>query len=83
MKSTPRRARKFSLEDKVLSGVAVNCFKSNLTKFEQTEIINYKNVYYTGDLKVKSDIFTNDSLYYNAIINDHIAYKFQILEKLG
>ncbi|XP_034446884.1 dual specificity tyrosine-phosphorylation-regulated kinase 4-like [Hippoglossus hippoglossus] len=67
-------------------------FKEYLTKYEQKEIKDYTQVWYIGKQAKKIDasqIRPSNSGYdtkegiYSAIINDHLAYRYQILEVLG
>jgi hypothetical protein len=63
----------------------------NLTKYETSEIKDYKNVYYVGVIDNK--VNTNSSLqndgfddlngYYNGGVKDHIGYRYEILNILG
>jgi dual specificity tyrosine-phosphorylation-regulated kinase 2/3/4 len=69
--------------------------KDELTEFEKTEIFDYKSIYYVGDINVKFNkhIFFKDYLDDNNIfrqddryvirLNDHISYRYKILDNLG
>ena len=73
----------------------LNYIKNYLTEFEKTEILNYKYIYYVGDLNVKfnTHITYNDYLKNNNLfrsnnrfiirINDHISYRYKIVNSLG
>lgn len=58
-----------------------------LTDHEQTEILEYQNVYYAGDelskLKNTNKKFDDEKGNYRVIIGDHIAYRYEIIERLG
>ena len=67
----------------------------DLTEFEKREILNYKYIYYIGDINVKTNkniiyqdyldymnIFGNNDRFV-IIINDHISYRYKILDCLG
>ena len=69
--------------------------KDELTEFEKTEILNYKYIYYIGDINVKTNkniiyqdyldymnIFGNDNRFV-ITIKDHISYRYKILDCLG
>ncbi|XP_053281277.1 dual specificity tyrosine-phosphorylation-regulated kinase 4 [Pleuronectes platessa] len=67
-------------------------FKKYLTNYEQKEIKDYKQVWYIGKQAKKIDASkirpsnsgydTKDGIY-SAIVNDHLAYCYQILEVVG
>jgi dual specificity tyrosine-phosphorylation-regulated kinase 2/3/4 len=69
--------------------------KNELTEFEKNEIYNYKYIYYVGDINIKfnKNICYQDYLDTNNIfgtddrfvirINDHISYRYKILDVLG
>jgi len=64
-----------------------------LTDFEKTEIEEYDHVYYLSenDTKIKptklerlvNNGFDDDEGYYRVKKNDHIAYRFQLIEVIG
>jgi serine/threonine protein kinase len=69
--------------------------KDALTEFEKTEILNYKTIYYLGDINIKinknicyqdylddNNIFGKDTRYVIRI-NDHISYRYKIIDNLG
>ena len=69
--------------------------KDELTEFEKTEILDYKYIYYVGDMNVKinkhiiyknyldnKNMFSNNNRFVIRI-NDHISYRYKILESLG
>ncbi|AWP08955.1 putative dual specificity tyrosine-phosphorylation-regulated kinase 4-like isoform 2 [Scophthalmus maximus] len=58
-------------------------FKSCLTKHELGEIRDYKEVWYWGNKANKIKTSQTQNGCYTAIINDHLAYRFQILEVIG
>ncbi|XP_019944422.2 dual specificity tyrosine-phosphorylation-regulated kinase 4-like [Paralichthys olivaceus] len=66
-------------------------FKKHLTKYEQKEILDYQQVWHIGKQATKIDPRTHqfNSGYdtkkgiYRVVINDHLAYRYQILEVLG
>ncbi|XP_035496553.1 dual specificity tyrosine-phosphorylation-regulated kinase 4-like isoform X2 [Scophthalmus maximus] len=70
----------------VSPGAVVRKFKAFLTAHELQEINNYKEVWYWGQNahKIKSSERqdTKDGGY-SAIIDDHLAYRFQILDVIG
>ena len=66
-------------------------FLSNLTKFEQAEILDYPEIYYLGmnSSKIRGDIneenfgFDDERSDYKLITGDHIAYRYEIQNILG
>eukprot|EP01024_Parvocaulis_polyphysoides_P033005 TRINITY_DN29459_c2_g1_i1.p1 TRINITY_DN29459_c2_g1~~TRINITY_DN29459_c2_g1_i1.p1 ORF type:complete len:249 (-),score=29.95 TRINITY_DN29459_c2_g1_i1:28-774(-) len=70
-------------------------YRDNLTDFEQSEILQYQNVYYWGqnakkDKKIKSDPKLPHNSGYDdnradliAVRSDHLAYRYEILEVMG
>lgn len=64
-------------------------FSSQLVPLEIGEILNYREIYYIGDLEYKPFRASYDSDYdnrkkqYHAIPNDHIKYRYQIISHAG
>ena len=69
--------------------------KDELTDFEKIEIFDYKYIYYIGDINIKfnkniifqdylddNNIFRQDDRYVIRL-NDHINYRYKILDNLG
>jgi dual specificity tyrosine-phosphorylation-regulated kinase 2/3/4 len=58
--------------------------KKSLTDYEKKEIFNYSYIYYIGQLnyKIQNGIFIKDDKFIIKI-DDHIGYRFQIINKLG
>lgn len=55
-----------------------------LTQYEHKEILKYKNIYFFGpDAKKSQRIYTDNEGFYIININDHISYRYEILEILG
>jgi serine/threonine protein kinase len=72
------------------SSSALRSFKSHLTLWEQGEILDYNQVYFLGLKSGKSRSFSgfnngfdDDRNDYRALIGDHIAYRYEILQTLG
>ena len=71
--------------------VTVKRFSKHLTTFEQSEILAYRNIYYiaagVGKLEARSreinNGFDDERNDYILVKNDHIAYRFEILEIIG
>lgn len=71
--------------------VALRSFTSNLTNYEQSEILEYKQIYYLGQKanKPKTDLnginygYDDERGDYTIIIGDHIAYRYEIISTLG
>ncbi|XP_008315892.1 dual specificity tyrosine-phosphorylation-regulated kinase 4-like [Cynoglossus semilaevis] len=66
-----------------------NYLRQFLTDYELDEIKHYRQVWYMGEklVKVHGQVakygFDTKEGYYRAFINDHLAYRFQILKVLG
>lgn len=71
--------------------LVIRLFSKSLTYYEQSEILNYKNIYYIasgiGKLEPNSQEvnngFDDDRNDYILLKNDHIFYRYEILEILG
>jgi dual specificity tyrosine-phosphorylation-regulated kinase 2/3/4 len=74
-----------------LPGYVLRYFSHNLTFFEQDEILSYKEIYYIAPQVKKfqpneEDVnfgFDDDRNDYVLTKNDHIAYRYEILDILG
>ncbi|XP_036386543.1 dual specificity tyrosine-phosphorylation-regulated kinase 4-like [Megalops cyprinoides] len=75
---------------------ALKDFQDHLTNFEQKEILNFPEIWFLGPraekIKGSHEIFENsednNSNYdvngvYTMVLHDHIAYRYEVLEKLG
>ena len=71
---------------------ALKYFISEMNDHEASEILDYKTVYYLGQNseKIKGSIlktpnygYDDDQGDYKVVINDHIAYRYQIIDFLG
>uniref|UniRef100_A0A8C5BCY4 dual-specificity kinase n=1 Tax=Gadus morhua TaxID=8049 RepID=A0A8C5BCY4_GADMO len=69
---------------------ALSAFRKHLTPFERTEIKQYKDVWYFGidAEKVRETCALNHGYddiegHYKMVINDHIAYRYEVLEEIG
>ncbi|XP_060933242.1 dual specificity tyrosine-phosphorylation-regulated kinase 4-like [Limanda limanda] len=70
-------------------------FVPYLTNYEQTEICNYKHVWYLGKITTNKIMcntqnpqlfnfgFDTEEGVYRTILNDHLAYRYQILAAIG
>ena len=66
-------------------------FENVLSKYELSELLDYREVYYLGlkakktqpNIKLKNMGFDDNNTDYIIIKNDHIAYQFEIIEILG
>lgn len=72
--------------------LALQKYQSALTDFERSEIYGFDNVYYVGAgaRKVRSPIdpttnngFDDSKGDYRVVMDDHIAYRYQIVSELG
>lgn len=71
---------------------ALKYFSNEMNDHETSEILDYKTVYYLGQNseKVKGSIlktpnygYDDDQGDYKVVVNDHIAYRYQIIDFLG
>jgi dual specificity tyrosine-phosphorylation-regulated kinase 2/3/4 len=70
----------------------MNIYSYELTKYEATEILKFKEVYYVGQIRAKL-LFTDEALpnygwddrkgFYEANNHDHIYYRYEIVSCLG
>lgn len=61
-------------------------FSKYLTNYEQSEILDYKNIYFMGLSADKTKLaggFDNEKGFYTLVDHDHIAFRYEILEVLG
>lgn len=66
-------------------------FGSDITDYEQAEIMDYKQIYFLGlkANKIKGTLlednfgYDDDEGNYNAILKDHIAYRYEVTSSLG
>ncbi|CAL8294122.1 unnamed protein product [Arctogadus glacialis] len=69
---------------------ALSAFRKHLTPFERKEIKQYQDVWYFGIAaeKVRETRALNHGYddiegHYKMVINDHIAYRYEVLEEIG
>lgn len=71
---------------------ALKLFMHRMTDFEKGEILDYKQVYFLGleAKKVKGSPhnkfnygYDDERGDYNVVLQDHIAFRFQVLEFIG
>lgn len=60
-------------------------FMNELSKQESREILDYSTIYYMGQklLKTPDQEYDDDQGDYKVVLNDHIAYRYQIMDFLG
>jgi dual specificity tyrosine-phosphorylation-regulated kinase 2/3/4 len=71
--------------------VALRSFSSYLTNYEQSEVLDYKQIYYLGQkaVKPKTDLDSINYGYddergdYSIVTGDHISYRYEIIQILG
>ncbi|VDD83353.1 unnamed protein product [Mesocestoides corti] len=72
--------------------MAIRQFKSKLTAYELTEILNYPNIYFVGHNANKRQAvpgsgknygFDDDQGSYIHTAHDHVAYRYEVLKILG
>ncbi|KAG1446637.1 hypothetical protein G6F56_009505 [Rhizopus delemar] len=62
---------------------ALTRYKIYLTNYEHKEILNYPNVYCVGSYAKKLVDYVDDQGNYNAVMRDHLAYRYEIIGHLG
>lgn len=76
----------------ITPGRAIKYFKSQLTQHEQTEILDYPQIYYIGQgaQKIKASPQNEHNLGYDdhkgnykIVVKDQIGYRYEILQFLG
>jgi ribosomal protein S6 len=80
-----------SLQIPVSPATALKLFASSLTSYEQSEILEYNQIYWLGlkAKKIRTDMgtpnygFDDDRSDYKLVQGDHIAYRYEILQLLG
>jgi dual specificity tyrosine-phosphorylation-regulated kinase 2/3/4 len=73
------------------SGLALKSFKEDLTEYEQTEILEYKQVFFLSSLKFKRQAdatlpnsgFDDERGDYLLATGDHMEYRYEVIELLG
>ncbi|KAG1491975.1 hypothetical protein G6F47_010853 [Rhizopus delemar] len=73
--------------------IALKYYGHHLSAYEQTEVLSYPLVYYLGQHAKKHQATPENSALnfgyddergdYKSVINDHLAYRYEILEELG
>jgi dual specificity tyrosine-phosphorylation-regulated kinase 2/3/4 len=71
--------------------VALRSYGNVLTNYEQSEVLEFKQIYYLGQkaTKLKTDLNAINSGYdddrgdYSIVIGDHFAYRYEIVSILG
>lgn len=72
-------------------GIALKHFKESLSKYEEGEIMDYQQIYFLAPHAEKTDGsmlddnfgFDDESGNYKVVVNDHIAYRYEVKEKIG
>ncbi|CAG9332067.1 DYRK4_11 [Blepharisma stoltei] len=79
-----------SLQKPISAGTALKLFRESLTNYEQSEILEYKEIYYLGFKSSKSGTsqgpnygFDDEKGNFKLYKGDHIAYRYEILQLLG
>ncbi|XP_054574765.1 dual specificity tyrosine-phosphorylation-regulated kinase 4 isoform X3 [Eptesicus fuscus] len=87
-KEKPRRKHKVPLT----AAEALRCFRSQLSSYEQSEILGYTELWFLGlkakKLHVAPEKFSKTSFddehgSYMKVLHDHIAYRYEVLEMIG
>eukprot|EP00347_Sterkiella_histriomuscorum_P009595 403340605 len=84
-----------SIDLPISGSQALSMFKQHLSKFEQEEILQFPEVYFVNTQtttdqaelflaqSANNNGFDDDQNYYRHRINEHIMYRFEVLERLG
>jgi dual specificity tyrosine-phosphorylation-regulated kinase 2/3/4 len=75
-----------SLEKPLKPGAALKSFQDYLLDYEKGEILDYKEIYFLGIRAKKTKLlpgFDDEKGFYTLLANDHISYRFEMLELLG
>lgn len=75
----------------ITPSIALKSCSHFLTTFELNELLDYSLIYYIGNpekrpevnMSIKNFGFDDESGNYKIVTNDHLAYRFEILEVLG
>ncbi len=75
----------------VLPGVlspaqALKLSRDRLSDFEKGEILDYQHIYFMGNATNKGryqTAFDDEKGYYNVVLKDHIAYRYEVLDCIG
>ncbi|KAI9266046.1 kinase-like domain-containing protein [Sporodiniella umbellata] len=62
---------------------ALNRYMPYLSLYEQKEILTYPTVYCVGSYARKLDLFNDKEGNYRLVAQDHLAYRYEILYRLG
>jgi dual specificity tyrosine-phosphorylation-regulated kinase 2/3/4 len=73
------------------AGVILKNFASQLSNYEQNEILSYSEIFYfgLGSKKVKNNLnsanfgYDDDRGDYKVVVGDHVAYRFEVVKVLG
>jgi len=74
------------LEEVLTSKEVLESYGELLTNYEKGEVLNYARVYFISNIQKKfnnPEAFTDREGYYKVLLNDHIAYRYEILEYMG
>ena len=68
-------------------------YRDKLTDYEKGEILDYQEIYFIGNTSNKQkptrssvDLnfgFDDERGYYNVLVNDHIAYRYEVIQYIG
>ena len=73
------------------AGQALKRFMTQMTEYEQAEVLEYKQIYFLGlnatklqpNLALANCGFDDDRADYKVVLGDHIAYRYEVLGTLG
>lgn len=75
------------------SPAALKLYHATLSPFEKTEVLDYPNVYFTGNHSKKRQATTEQTVCnhgyddergdYHIILRDHLGYRYEVLDTLG
>ncbi|KAL0486666.1 dual specificity tyrosine-phosphorylation-regulated kinase [Acrasis kona] len=83
----------FRFPNSITPANALKLYDSNLSDFEQSEIFDYPKIYFIGNTnkKIKGTVSTTKNNHgydddrgdYQMVMNDHVAYRYEVLNVLG
>jgi hypothetical protein len=64
--------------------IVIKHFAHRIPDWEKEEIIKYTNIYFIGNSAKPADpVFDDEEGFYNIFINDHIYFRYEIIQLLG
>ena len=89
---SPGRGKTFGVAYPISAGKALKYLSEQLTDYEKGETLDYNNIYFIGENSEKikgvpqggyNYGYDDEKEDYNVVMNDHIAYRYQVVGTLG